>query len=150
MQSAELSLSERSVLMRLSTAPNPGNSAQEDTAQVLPGDTCTLLRSQKCASSFHAVLIHRYWKQEDCLPSSLLIEIESNSPEEDNNSRDFCIPGVHYSHIVHIISLVNSAVNHKGSPSRTVKKKPFGRLADGTLFVVYRILLYCDDFQKST
>lgn len=132
-------------------AANPDEAMKKDTEKIIPGDTCALLRSQDSSSSLLAVLIHRYWKQGDGLPSTLLLWIKRDSTEElaEDKSRYICTTGNDHSHVFRRLIHIKFAINdHESEVTNAIKEKPFSRLADGSSYVLYRILLYCSDFQK--
>ena len=114
---------------------------------ILPGDICTILSPHATAASpqtnkYRAVLVHRFWRFEEGIPSILIcwVKISSNTPITVTNEATF-------SHVVKELNLLRLSNQTTQLPTQHASR---GHLANGTPYVVYRILLYCDDFQRSS
>ena len=128
---------------------------------ILPGDiACIIYPSQsETFGAFAVVIVHRYWRHTGVRSVKLLVVKTMGLDEtlEDYDRRDASdtlqredVIGLH-----DVVGQVRLDCNRDGdlenASGRSVRKVPksnrIGTLDDGTPYVVYRMLLYSDDFQ---
>ena len=125
--------------------------------EILPGDICTLLRStegEAASNSRLCLLVSRVWKHQDGLHSDILFWFESASttragPGFSDNSAGrpgipFHLLGTQNVKAQPLILRKNNVCGLTRAFDRRMQNS--GRLIDGMKFVVYRVLLYCDEF----
>ena len=139
--------------------PSDGNA---EPPPVLPGDVCTFLRCHNqevtTRSGTHTLanLVHRFWRYEYGTPSItitlLRLDNQNSDVQQSQNDRvrqKAKVPTIVATQIVESITIVYMPDKAPSSDSLN-KIKSYGNLEDWTTFVVHRILLYCDDFNKSS
>ena len=139
------SLKDKSVIQALAVAPGINSNEAPDEDRVMPGDICGTLNVPGCDnenSRFVCILVSRFLKQRDGVSSFRLIWCRWNA----NKTRlhTWCTHTV-----VDSIMLAKRRREPPQSPQSTRGRDMelnHGYLDDGTRFVVYRILLYSDDF----
>ena len=125
--------------------------------KVLPGDICTLLRpteGEAVPTSRICLLVSRFWKHKKGLISDTLLWFQNTSTngagQRVNNDGDgtpnkpFRLVGTQHLKGQPFLLQEPKISRYTGNIERRVQNS--GRLMDGTKFVVYRVLLYCDDF----
>ena len=128
---------------------------------LLPGDICCLLRPQESLDlqSYALVVVYRYWMHVSGLPSvrMLALRVPSRAKAASSADRgqyskvfeDSCVTAYH--EVRNPINLYCDATEDvdraRGAGVRKVPKvRNMGKLQNGKSYVVYRVLLYCDDF----
>ena len=134
---------EKYLITTISTASNPHDISLQSSPQLVLGDICTLLRLDS-SLEFCPTLVHRYWRNEEGLPSMVHLwapgQTESHSfPNQAYREDD-----------VSRVILTGPPAAMNAQHFRDNWTQPYGLLHNGLPFVVYRILLYCDDFQQSS
>lgn len=127
-----------------------------DPQPVLPGDICCLLRSKsrRGTPSLACMLVARFWRDMDGVPATRLCWFKVRTKENCDQipSRPFPEP-VHigYQQVLDPIIRIgdqSSIYRIPGSDDfQSTIQRNQGFLYDGTRYVVYRMLLYCDDFR---
>lgn len=123
---------------------------------LLPGDICALLRPKvtEAVSRYACILVSRFWKHQDGLASEMLFWYNMSSisgpghqtiAEEQVNKAALRVLGIQDVRGRPILLRPPMP-----STPPNVRMTNNGYLADGRKFVVYRILLYCDDFRPFT
>ena len=138
----DIPTNEKNTIKTLLTSRTSGTGL---TAVVRPGDICSLLSAERHCEigEYVPLLIHRYWRSHDGMPSITVVWIcpsqyggrgSPPSPHSENGE----------AYIVNSVQLCKQGVEE--NDIRGTQR----RLANGTPYFVYRLLLYCDDFQKSS
>ena len=140
---------QRAIMRTLSTADCRSESREDIEYTILPGDVCTLLSAERRSqlSEFDALMINRFWKVEDGETSVIIIWIRANNSQTYYDTDGDVEVEVAGSDVV-IHTLLSRQV--EAPTSTQPRRKSDMRLPDGTLYTVYRMLLYCDDFRQSS
>ena len=149
---ADMSRSEmdKKTIASLSAAAGPSDSEEEGESscenRLLPGDICGILNKpgdKNEETSYVCLLVSRFWKDRDGVSSHRVLWYRWN--EERTRIHTWCRHTTVYS--MHLAN-VDSCRKGKSSSCRDCDlEMNHGIPQDGTRYIVYRILLYCDDFQ---
>lgn len=122
---------------------------------VVPGDICCLLRSKSSeAPTYVCMLVARFWRDMDGVAATRLcwFNVETTKSSSGSRNSDLARP-VHIGdqQVFDPISLINETTSIHRTTGSCVFQGAMPRkqdiLLDGTKYVVYRMLLYCDDFR---
>ena len=144
LRSSQLSDRDKVIITSLSQSKNRPDDDFCHMNGIVPGDMCTLLRasSEYNQGDLVPIIVHRFWRCEIGMPTVTILWITLVQDESHGSS---CVE-VSNTQVIQAINL-----RRQGS-SEDIKefKERCGTLQDGTPYVSYRMLLYCDDFRKSS
>ena len=139
---------QKNVALQLGKGVSPQDLEYRNNEFVCPGDICTLLKPEQGDCHTFPVIIHRFWRHEDGIPSVMLFSFRVQCSNRDHATSISQTLQKTNSNVVRGLSLCPEKSAHEQTTWR--RNSAFGKLRDGTPFLVYRILLYCDNFQKSS
>ena len=138
------------IITSLAKSDNVSNDDVFNIGTVMPGDMCTLLRAEGVKVNDYPVpvIVHRFWRCETGMPAIILLWVRTVEIEVSQSTTSSHNLGIQISEY-HVISKLS--LRRQGNNPNSKEAAPrCGELEDGTPFVCYRMMLYCDDFTKSS
>ena len=125
--------------------------AENFTEGVRTGDFCTLLRPQPDfeTDGLHCIIVSRFWKAYEGTPSQIVLWLRvlaAPRPQHMSSLLDFFATQT----LRGSPRKAEQIHEPQSLPTRSLSPSNTGRLQDGSLYFVYRALIYCDDFKESS
>ena len=125
--------------------------ADKFTDGVRTGDFCTLLRPQPDLETdeLYCIIVSRFWKAYEGTPSQnvLWVRVLTAPGSQHMPSLLDCFATQTLQGFPRKAELIREP---QSIPTRTLSPRNAGTLQDGSPYLVYRAIIYCDDFKESS